>query len=420
MDLYKFLVHLPDTVVLLSPELKVLEATDAYLKATMRTREQLIGKDILKEFPDNPNEPESKNERLVRQSLERVLQTKQTDRLDVLRYDIIKPDSSYDVRFWEAVHTPVLDEEGNVSFIIQKTSDVTERELQRHALALQENKFRFMADAMPQLIFTTNSKGELNYMNKRWETYTGTAVEKLLQTNWHHFIHPDDIAEISVKWQEAFSMGREMQIELRKLDKHGMYRWHLCKCLPMRDGQGNIIMWIGSSTDIHESRQLVLELLASNEQMAVLTDQVQEAYQKAEAERRILERLIQKAPFFCCTLKGADHRYNVVNDNYRKLIPGKDFVGKTVVEVLPEVVEQGLIDLLDKVYRTGEEFVAEGLSLKLDRNGTGQLEEVYVTFIFQAIRNAEGESVGILVFGYDVTEQVLFEKKVKALGIKIG
>ncbi|MFT2009296.1 PAS domain-containing protein [Pontibacter sp. 13R65] len=415
MNLYKFLVHLPDSVVLLSPDLKVLEATDKYLEITRRTREELIGQSFLESFPDNPDDPNSRNGYLLRQSLETVLQTRKTDYLEVLRYDIPKPASEgggYYLRYWEAIHTPVLDDEGEVSFIIQKTSDVTERELSKRALAIEESKFKFMADAMPQLIFTTDATGNLTYLNQRWQTFTGISLQELQANNWHQVIHPNDLPSITAKWQEAMEHGKEMQAEIRKRDKLGVYRWHLCRSLPMHDEEGNIVMWVGSSTDIHETRQLVLELLESNEQMVALSDQVQHSFLKAEAERKIMEQLIHKAPFFCCTLKGPDHRYELVNENYQKLLPSKDMLGKSVAEVLPEVVEQGFLQILDKVYTTGEDFVAEGVPIKLDRYNNNQLEEMYLTFIYQAMRNEHGEIIGILVFGYDVTEQEQNKQKI--------
>lgn len=418
MDLYRFLVHLPDTVVLLSPDLKVLEATDEYLRVTMRTREHLIGKDFLKEFPDNPDEPESRNERLLRESLETVLRTKQTDYLDVLRYDIPKPDGDgFDVRYWEAVHTPVLDENGNVSFIIQKTSDVTEREQQKQVLALQESKFRFMADAMPQLTYMADPNGTITFYNKRWYDYTGNDAADM---EWAQSIHPEDLPNVKGKWEKSVREVTQLQVEARIRDAKDSYRWHLTRMTPMLGKRGEVLMWVGSFTDIHETRLLVQELLSSNEQMVAMADQVQHAFQQAEAERKVIEQLIQKAPFFCCVLKGAEHRYELVNENYQKLIPGKMLVGRTVAEALPEVVEQGFVSLLDSVYNTGKEFIAESIPVKLDRYASGEMEDVYVTFIYQAIRDERGEVVGILVFGYDVTEQAMLLQKAKESGVSLN
>ncbi|QCR24654.1 PAS domain-containing protein [Pontibacter sp. SGAir0037] len=417
MDLYKFLVHLPDTVVLLSPELKVLEATDEYLRVTMRTREHLIGKDFLKEFPDNPDVPASKNEKLLRNSLETVLRTKQTDYLDVLRYDIPRPGGGFDVRYWEAVHTPVLDGGGNVSFIIQKTSDVTEREQQKQALAVQESKFRFMADTLPQLVYMADQRGTITYYSRRWYDYTGNETGDMA---WEKSVHPDDLPNVKVKWEQALRDLAQLQVEARFRDAKGSYRWHLTRMTPMLDELGRVLMWVGSSTDVHETRLLVQELLAANEQMVEMADQVQHAYRKAEAERKVLEQLIQKAPFFCCILKGAEHRYELVNDNYQKLVPGKQLLGRTVAEALPEVVEQGFTAILDSVYSTGKEFIAEGIPVKLDRYATGEMEDVYLTFIYQAVRDEHGKPAGILVFGQDVTEQAKLVQKAGNLGISLA
>ena len=127
----------------------------------------------------------------------------------------------------------------------------------------------------------------------------------------------------------------------------------------MRDEAGKIIMWAGSCTDIHDMRQMVQELLETNEQMSVLSDQVHLAYKQAEAERKILENLIMQAPAFFCLLDGPEHRYKLVNDKYQQLFPKRQLEGRTVAEAVPEVIEQGFIEVLDNVYNTGKEFVAE-------------------------------------------------------------
>jgi PAS domain S-box-containing protein len=407
LDLYKFLVNLPDTVVLLSPELKILEATEEYLHVTSRTRDELIGNNFLEMFPDNPDQPESRNEHLLRASLMRALETKQADKLDLLRYDIPLPGGIYEERYWEAIHTPVLDDNGEVGFIIQKTSDVTERELAKKSAAERKRVFQFTIDVLPQLIYTLNPAGEITYYNQRWYDYTGADPNEPYTATWEEVVHPDDIGNAMSKFEAALKSGEDMQMELRIRNAQGIYRWHLSRGAAMRNENGEITLWVGSSTDIHDTRQLVMELAESNEYMSALSDQVKKAYSKAEAERQVLERLIMKAPVFFCVLKGPEHRFELVNDKYQKLLPNKDLIGKTVLEVLPEVVEQGFISLLDNVYNTGIEFVAERLPVKLDRYGSGELEEIYLTFIYQAILNEEQKVTGIMVCGYDVTDYII-------------
>lgn len=418
MDFQKLFAEVPENIVVLSPDYKVLAATDAYLKVALQTREELIGRNFLEAFPDNPESAVSRNEYLLRASLNNALHRKKVDYLDVLRYDIPKPASQgggFDIRYWEASHTPVLDEEGNVLYIIQKTTDVTDRELAKQALSESEDNFRFMADAMPLLIHTVNAKGKTSFFNQRWANYTGMKVKELIEIGWAALIHPDDLESVLKRWKEVFDSGSVFQAEMRIRDKDGNYRWHLGRGVPKFDEEGNVLMWVGSSVDIHDTRQMVEELLTVNEQMSHLSDQVQEAYRKAESERKVLERLIMEAPAVFCILKEPEHRYYLVNPYYQNLFPNRELLHKTVAEALPEVVEQGFIDILNNVYQSGEAFIAEEILIRLDRKGKGELEDVYFDLIYQPLYEDE-QITGIIVFGAEVTEEVMFRQKLGELG----
>jgi PAS domain S-box-containing protein len=417
MDFFKLFANVPGTMVVVSPDLIILAATDAYLKLTMRRREDIIGKHFLLEaFPDTQV---SYEDNPVRKSLEKALKTKQPDFMDVIRYGIQRPEAEgggiYE-GYWEASHTPVLNENGEVEYLIQQTTDVTEREAAKKALLATENKFRFMAETLPQLIFTISPEGKLTYLNQRWANYSGLNTEELLHDGWNKILHPNELESIQKRWQEGFEQGQEIQFEVRKRSKDGQYRWFLCKSQPMRDEEGQVLMWAGSCTDIHDMRLMVHELLQSNEQMSALSDQVQIAYKQAETERKTLENLIMKAPAFFCLLDGPEHRYKLVNDKYQQLFPNRQLVGRTVAEAVPEVVEQGFIAILDKVYTTGQEFVAEEIAVKLDLHDTGTIEDVYLNFIYQALYVDSDKSTGILVFGYVVDEQVKYRQKLQELG----
>lgn len=416
MDYTQLFRNIPEAIVVISPEFKILAATDQYLMITKRTREQILGKHFLLEA--FPNRELSYEKNPVRASLEKALQSKQVDYLDIVRYDLPNPEGEedeYEVRYWEASHTPVLDNEGNVEYLIQRTSDVTERELSKLALVESEVKYKFMAEAIPQLILTTDASGKTNYLNKRWESYTGLSRAQLLDNGWMNVIHPDDLPAVKAKWEEALQNGTSIQVELRKRDKDGMYRWHLSRMLPMRDEDGNITMWIRSSTDIHDTRVLVQELLEANEQMSMLSDQVQHAYEKAESERKMLETLIMQAPAMFCILKGPEHRFELINERYQQLYPNKEMLHKPLAVAVPEVAEQGFIELLDEVYNTGKAYIAEEVPVMLDKGNKGKLEETYFTFSYHPIMESDKVS-GILAFGYEVTDQVKFRKRLQELG----
>jgi PAS domain S-box-containing protein len=422
MDFEKLFSKIPETMVVLAPynNYQILAATDIYLEVTMRRREDIVGLPFLLEaFPDK-EVPYEQNP--VKKSLDKALQSKKVDYLDVIRYDLAQPASAgggYEIRYWEASHTPVLDDSGEVAYIIQHTSDVTAREQARRAHQESEAKFKFMTDAVPELIYMADAGGQITYVNQRWVHYTGLPAGQLLGSQWQQVIHPEDLPVLVDRQQQALATGSEYQAEFRLRDKEGHYRWHLTRNLPMKNESGQVSLRVGSNTDIHETKRLVEELLASNEQMSALADQVQDAYRRVDAERKTLERLIMESPAFFCILKGPNHRYELVNQNYQKLVPGRTMTGRTVAEVLPEVIEQGYIQVLDNVFQTGKTFVAERIPIQLDRQTTGHLEEVYLTFTYQPLY--EGNKViGILVFGYEVTQEVQYRQKLQELGFSLN
>jgi signal transduction histidine kinase len=118
----------PDLYLVLSTDLKIVAATDAYLKATLTRREQIIGRYLFEVFPDNPAEDKASGVNNLRSSLYRVLKTKEPDAMAVQKYDIPRPSSEgreFEERFWSPLNTPVLDQQGGISFIIHRVEDVT-------------------------------------------------------------------------------------------------------------------------------------------------------------------------------------------------------------------------------------------------------------------------------------------------------
>ena len=206
MDLHELFIHIPEALVAIAPDYTVLEATDKYLAVVLRTREELIGKNLLEAFPDSPNNVNSKNESLLRQSIDKTFRGKKANYFEVMRYDIARPEADgggFETRYWEASHTPVLDQSGNVKYIIRRTANVTARELAKQAQLETENKFKFMTDTVPQLIHTADTNGNVTHVNQRWLSYTGLTTEELLGAGWRQTFHPDDLAAVQKKMQEA-------------------------------------------------------------------------------------------------------------------------------------------------------------------------------------------------------------------------
>jgi PAS domain S-box-containing protein len=137
-----------------------------------------------------------------------------------------------------------------------------------------------------------------------------------------------------------------------------------------------------------------------------------EKYRNEENER--FRALFEQAPGIIAVLRGPDHVFELTNQSYLQLIGHRQIVGKSAREALPEVVGQGFFELLDRVYSTGEPFVGHALPVRLQREPNGPLEERYIDFVYQPIRDAGGGVSGIFVEGSDVTLRKQIEDELRA------
>lgn len=133
--------------------------------------------------------------------------------------------------------------------------DVTEQMKAEQALRESEERFRFMAESMPQKVFITDASGKVDYLNPQWIEYTGLSFEQIQTKGWAQFIHPDDIDENVRQWKHAITTGEPFQIEHRFRRHDGIYHWHLSRARTMKDSDGNIIKWLGTNTDIEDLRK---------------------------------------------------------------------------------------------------------------------------------------------------------------------
>jgi PAS domain S-box-containing protein len=207
------------------------------------------------------------------------------------KYDIRRPESEgdgFEERYWSPLNTPVLDGSGEVRYIIHWVEDVTafirlKQEMERdHAsqaetlssraghmdadaflqieavettrkLTESERRYRFLADAVPQLIWTADPGGKLDYVNARWSAFTGLAREQLLGEGWQSVVHPEDRERIALAWAEAVGRKTERFQEEHRLRHHdGVWHFVLTTAVPYPDGNREIGKWFGTTTDIHD------------------------------------------------------------------------------------------------------------------------------------------------------------------------
>jgi PAS domain S-box-containing protein len=122
------------------------------------------------------------------------------------------------------------------------------------ALRESDNRFRQLADAMPQIVWMSDAKGGTVYLNQRWREFTG--VETADPADIRQVVHPEDQALLYSEWEKARLAGTIYEVEYRlRNDADGAYRWFLARAVPVRGARGTIVGWYGTSTDIEEHKQ---------------------------------------------------------------------------------------------------------------------------------------------------------------------
>jgi signal transduction histidine kinase len=140
-----------------------------------------------------------------------------------------------------------------------------------------------------------------------------------------------------------------------------------------------------------------------------------EDFEQRTAERDRLHALFTQAPGFFCVLDGPEHRFQFANESYRKLVGHRALDGMTAAQALPEVAEQGFIDLLDDVYHSRRPYVGRAVEVRLQHQPGGPWVTRYLDFVYQPIVDASGASSAIFVEGADVTDKVEAENELRSL-----
>jgi two-component system sensor histidine kinase UhpB len=157
----------------------------------------------------------------------------------------------------------------------------------------RESQIRLVIDTIPAIVWRTLPDGTLDFTNKRWREYTGRSLGDAVEESTSR-IHPDDFPRVMPRWQEDMACGRPGEYEMRLRRADGEYRWFMVRIVPLRDEQGTIVQWYGTSTDIEDRKQAADALRESEqksrrmaEKLKALTRRLVELQEK---ERRDIAR----------------------------------------------------------------------------------------------------------------------------------
>ncbi|HYX38651.1 MAG TPA: PAS domain S-box protein [Oligoflexus sp.] len=174
------------------------------------------------------------------------------------------------LRFFNLTFAARRDKNGNVDGVMVLGAEVTDQVISRERLKADEAKFRQLANALPQIIWTATPDAFVDWYNDWWYAYLGLPRGTRWDDPDTFPMHPEDIAKTNVLWYEAVAAGRPFNMEQRfKRGSDGEYRWHLVRGVPIKDGNGRVISYVGANTDIHDQKMQEDELKATQARLSL-------------------------------------------------------------------------------------------------------------------------------------------------------
>jgi PAS domain S-box-containing protein len=189
--------------------------------------------------------------------------------LNLARHDGAAPEVIYGSFTCQARRNALGEVDGLVFF----ATDVSEQVRMRQQVQQSEARFRRLAETTPLVVWEADAQGHTTYLSPNWATFGYTGTD--LGAGWLQAVHPDDQQPTLQAWQAALQSGQPFQAELRlRVAATGEYRWHLDRALPVRDKDGQVLQWVGATSDIHELKHLQHTLLESEQYFRSMANHV--------------------------------------------------------------------------------------------------------------------------------------------------
>jgi PAS domain S-box-containing protein len=155
-------------------------------------------------------------------------------------------------RYIDFIYQPWFDNKKKIQGVLNFAIEVTEAVKNRKTIEESENRFRTLAETLPQLIWVTDAEGNQIYVSSKWKNYTGFDHESNV---WTEIIHPEDTQRITDAWTNSLIKKNNYKIEVRLRKSDGTYRWFYGQGEPILDEKSAITKWIGTFTDIHNQKE---------------------------------------------------------------------------------------------------------------------------------------------------------------------
>ncbi|HZI01088.1 MAG TPA: PAS domain S-box protein [Flavisolibacter sp.] len=232
---------------------------------------------------------------------------------------------------------------------------------------LQHEELNFLMNLMPQLVWHTLPDGRADFFNQTFLDYSGLTMDALRGDGWTKLLHPDDIAATNTVWKQALQSGAYYEVEHRLRGNDGRYRWFLTRGKALKDEEGNVLKWYGTTTDIQQRK----------EQEELLEKKVQERTEELEREKAFADSVLDASINGLMVLdtvtdkegKVVDFIITKINKRLTDII-GMDasVVGKSYLSLFTSSSHNGIFDMYKKVFEEGRPLRTEIYSTNFNLN----------------------------------------------------
>ena len=200
--------------------------------------------------------------------------------------------------------------------ILEENNQQLEHKVEERTREISKNeeRYRFMADSIPHIVWTAEPNGEFDFYSRQWADYSGASLEESLGWAWANFIHPDDLEPTLEIWKEGLEKAQESKVEHRVRGKDGVYRWMQSRAVPYKNEEGQVMKWFGTTT---------------------LIDDEVKAKEAARQQGELLQNITDSVPVLISYMD-SDFRYQFVNATYEKWfkVPREEIVNQFAWEVI--------------------------------------------------------------------------------------
>ncbi len=245
-EFHSLLIQAPAASAIISgPELKFTLANPLYQKMFGHPQKELIGNSIKEVWPEIADQD-------IYIHLERVYQSGEPYVANNLLFNFKTHGGSNKTGYYDFVAQPIKNDDDKVTSLMIHAVDVTEAVETRKKIEENEERFRTLADNIPNLAWMANADGWIYWYNKKWYEYTGTTPEEMEGWKWQSVHDPQVLPEVLTKWETSIAQGKLFDMVFPIKGADGIFRPFLTRVVPVKDDQDNVIRWFGTNTDITE------------------------------------------------------------------------------------------------------------------------------------------------------------------------